>query len=131
MAVTMCMARFQPSAGWDPTEPPTGFHHWFSCIDQSSPSLQVAKVGSVSGCRASKFFAKIKKDQEAVGPSPRRLAGTRSAKALDAALSMRELGEHGARPVQERFVIDCHGRTVNAVYDRVPCLTRTRCMHGG
>ena len=56
--------------------------------------------------------------------------GTRSAKSLDAAC--KELQKHGATPVQEPHVIDCcHGRTVNAVYDQVPCLTRARCMSGG
>ena len=117
---------FSPQQVGIPQNRPRGFIIGFLASTRAAHHFKWPKLGP---CRVGlqSFFAKIKKDQEAVVPNPRK--GTRSAKALDAAL--KELQKHGARPEQEPYVIDCHGWTVNAVYDRVPCLTRTRCMSGG
>ena len=113
---------FSPQQVGIPQNRPRVFIIGFLASTRAAHHFKWPKLGP---CRVGlrRFFGKIKKDQEAVAPNPRK--GTRSAKALDAAL--KELQKHG----QEPYVIDCHGRGVNAMYDRVPCLTRTRRMSGG
>ena len=92
-----------PESGSQSESRPRVFVIGFSCIGQSSPSfeIQVAKVGSVSvvvGLQS--LFAKF--------PTALEKFGIKLC--------------HGARPVQELFVIDCHAsRIVNAMYGRVPC----------
>ena len=118
---------FSPHQVGIPHKRPRVFIIGFLASTRAAHHFKWPKLGSCQVVGLQSFFAKIKKDQEAVAPNPRK--GTRSAKALDAAL--KELQKHGARPEQEPYVIDCHGRGVNAMYDQVPCLTRPRCMSGG
>ena len=117
---------FSPQQVGIPQNRPRVFIIGFLASTRAAHHFKWPKLGP---CRVGlrRFFERIKKDQEPVVPNP--CKGTRSAKALDAAL--KELQKHGARPEQEPYVIDCHGRGVNAMYDQVPCLTRTRCMSGG
>ena len=86
------------------------------------PQLGSSQVGGLQS-----FFARFKKDKEAVARNPSK--GTRSAKALDAVC--KELRKHGARPAEEPYVIDCNCKAVTTTYDQVPGLTRKRCMSGG
>ena len=121
MAVTMCIGAFSALSRLGSHRNAHGFS---SLVFLHRPEQPITSSGQswvhvrLSGLKAS-------------WQRPRRTKRPWSAKALDAACLQRAEKKHGATPVREPYVIDCNGRTVNAVYDEVPCLTRARCMSGG
>ena len=48
-----------------------GFHHWFLASTRAAHHFKWPKLGSCQVVGLQSFFAKIKKDQEAVAPNPR------------------------------------------------------------
>ena len=103
---------FSPQQVGIPHNRPRVFIIGFLASTRAAHHFKWPKLGSCQVVGLQSFFAKNKKDQEAVAPNPR--IGTRSAKSLDAAC--KELQKHGASPVQEPYVIDCcHGKRFMSV----------------